>query len=128
MRARMSLGCSVAAFMTSSTRTSASCGPKARNDLVAVLGDDALLLGVHQIDVELGDARLFEGLKALHVLLGRAQDGKALDDVVGDELQVLRVFLRVLTVVVPLAALDVGGEARGHERGILSLFFYYFLY
>ena len=60
------------------------------------------------------------------MLFGLAQDAEAFDDVFGDEVQMLRVFFRVLAVVVAFAAFDVTGEALSalvvnKMRGVLDV-------
>ena len=56
-----------------------------------------------------------------HVLLGGAEDGEALDDVLRHEVEVGGVLLRVLPVVVALAPFDVAREALGHQVRLLPI-------
>src|SRR6266508_56492 len=84
-----------------------------RDDLVPVRLDDRLrALDRHGIDGELVDAEPLEDAELLDALLDRPDHAEAIDDVVGDELRVLRPALPVLEVVVVVAGLDVVGQLR----------------
>src|SRR5262249_26734713 len=61
-----------------------------RDDLVAVGGECLFLPMRHQVDVELVDADRLELLQLRRGVVGAAEDAEAVDDLVGDELAVLR--------------------------------------
>src|SRR2546421_2372294 len=92
-----------------------------RDDLLAVGGQRLLLALGHQVDVELVDADRLELLQLLGRLLGRSEDAKAVADLVGDELTVLRAHAAVLRVVVELARLYVVRERRRNLVRVLAV-------
>src|SRR3954464_13667386 len=87
-----------------------------RDDLVAVRLQRLFLALRHQVDVELVDADRLELLQLCSRLRGVAEHAEAVDDLVGNELAVLRAHARVLLVVVELARLDELRQVFGNLR------------
>src|SRR5262245_4277594 len=89
------------------------CAAHGRDDLPSVELDLLFLVAVHQVQVELVNARPLELAEFHEVLLMRTQDAEAVDDLVGHELGVRAADLGMVEVVVPLALPDVGRELLG---------------
>src|SRR3954452_955011 len=81
-----------------------------RDDLAAVDLDHALGVLERRVEVELGHAEPLEPAQLLGALRGGAEDGEAVDDLVGHVARVLGTAARVLAVVVRRALLDVGAQ------------------
>src|SRR5436190_24359528 len=94
------------ASVDTTTATLRSDARELGDDLVAVRLERLFLPLRHQVDVELVDADRLELLQLCSRLRGVAEHAEAVDDLVGDELAVLRAHARVLLVVVELARLD----------------------
>ena len=95
---------------------SRACGgavPQGRNDVTAVDLEDALLVAVHQVDVELVDAGVREAPELRDVIVDRAEHAEPVGDLVADEPGVGRPDLGVVQVVV---ALTVAGRSRSGPR------------
>src|SRR5688500_8737290 len=90
----------------------AGCGDlaEAGNNVAGVGRQRLLLVAVHQVDVELVDARIGQGRELGAVLVDRSDHAEAIDHVVGDKLRVVGADFCVVQVVVALAVADVGGQ------------------
>src|ERR687896_343891 len=83
---------------------------EAGKDLLPVRLERLLLALGHEVDVELVDADRLELAQLGDALLGVADDGEAVGDLVGDELAVLGADAAVVLVVVELARLHELGQ------------------
>src|SRR5205807_5033742 len=86
------------------------------NDGLAVFSDDRLRFLHHQIKVELVDADLDQLLDSPLALLHRANHAEPVDDVVRNEIRMIRTSLGVLRIVIVVARLDEIGRASCRER------------
>src|SRR5437868_14408814 len=71
------------------------------NDLATVALELLFLVAIHEVDVELVDARRRELVEPQHVLLRLTQDAEAVGHLVAHEGGVARPHLGVMVVVVP---------------------------
>src|SRR5918911_364042 len=117
-----SSGTTAIAMRTTRTRASLLMQPlrgdpgELRDDLAPVGAEGLLLAAGHEVDVELVDADRLELAQLRGRGLDVAEDAEAVDDLVGDELAVLRPHARVLLVVVELPGLDEVGQVLGDLR------------
>ena len=86
---------------------------KRRDDLAAVDLEDGLFIAVHQVDVELVDARVGKALELGEMVVDRAEHAEAVGHLVADEARVRRPHLGVVEVVVALPVADVAGQRLG---------------
>ena len=89
-----------------------------RDDLLAVGLEGAVLAVVLEVDGELVDPEVAQLVQPAQVLVDRAEDAEAVDDLVGHEVGVDVAGPAVLVVVVALAALDVVGQGGRHVGGV----------
>src|SRR5215469_18674807 len=80
------------------------------DDLAEVLFERLLLFAAHQVNIELGYARLTQTFQFPAMLLGIAQNTEAVHDFIGDEIGVAGANFTVMQVIVVAAAANERGQ------------------